>query len=176
MDPSRRAALTDSMRRLADGDRSVMPEIIRAVTPPVRALCERMLGSLASPTAEANDVVQEVVIDLFRRAPDFDRDGDALSWALTIAAWHCRTERRRRSRSRTSPMLDEPADAAIGAEEALDDRRLASALEEATLGLGDKDREVLAAILAGAPLDAALRKRKERMIVKLRRLLLGDAS
>jgi hypothetical protein len=35
---------------------------------------------------------------------------------------------------------------------------------------------VLAAILAGAPLDAALRKRKERMIVKLRRLLLGDAS
>ncbi len=73
-----------------------MPEIVRAVTPPVRALCERMLGTRASPTAEVSDVVQEVVIDLFRRAPDFDREGDALAWALAIAAWHRHTERRRR--------------------------------------------------------------------------------
>ena len=57
-----------------------------------------------------------------------------------------------------------------------DDQRLRLALEDACAGLGDKDREVLEAILSGAPLDAALRKRKERMIVKLRRLFLGGAT
>lgn len=153
-----------------------MPEIVRAVTPPVRALCERMLGTRASPTAEVSDVVQEVVIDLFRRAPDFDREGDALAWAMTIAAWHCRTERRRRSRARTSALEGEPAAPHVDVEDALDDRRIVEALEQACAGLSDKDREVLDAMLGGAPLDAALRKRKERMIVKLRRLLLGDAS
>lgn len=176
MEPARRAALTASMRRLADGDRTVVPELVRAVTPPVRALCLRMLGTGTSGTADASDVVQEVVIDLFRRASDFDREGDALAWALTIATWHCRTERRRRSRSRTGALDTDPIAEGLEAEDALDDRRLRVALEEACAGLGDKDREVLDAILSGAPLDAALRKRKERMIVKLRRLFLGDAT
>lgn len=175
MDPRARAALTAAMRRLADGDRSAMPEIVRAVTPPVRALCERMLGGTASGTADAGDVVQEVVIDLFRRASDFDRDGDALAWALTIAAWHCRTERRRRTRARTVAMDIEPAAHSVEAESALDDRRLLAALEQACVGLSSKDREVLDAIVAGLPLDAALRKRKERMVVRLRRLFLGEA-
>lgn len=164
------------MRRLADGDRTVVPELVHAVTPPVRALCERMLGTGSSGTADASDIVQEVVIDLFRRASDFDRDGDALAWALTIATWHCRTERRRRQRSRTSPLEVDPIAESIGADESLDDKRLRLALEEACAGLGDKDREVLDAILAGTPLDAALRKRKERMLVRLRRLFLGDAT
>lgn len=172
MDPGRRAALTEAMRRLADGDRSAGPEVARAVAPPVAALAQRMLGD----RADAEDVAQDVLVDLFRRAPDFDRDGDALAWAMTLAVWHCRTARRRRDRSKVVPIESAPEPPAIepSAEELLDDRRMRTHLEQAIGALGERDREALDEILAGGSLDAALRKRKERMIVKLRRLLFGE--
>ena len=149
-----------------------MPEVARAVAPPVSALARRMLDD----HAEAQDVAQEVLVDLFRRAPDFERDGDALAWAMTLAVWHCRTARRRRQRRAVVPLeaAPEPEASEPSAEDRVDARRTCALLEEAIGALGERDREALDAILAGASLDAALRKRKERMIVKLRRVLFGE--
>lgn len=149
-----------------------MVEVARSVAPPVSALARRILGD----DSEAQDVAQEVLVDLFRRAPDFDREGDALAWALTLAYWHARTAKRRRERRATVPLeaAHEPADDGSSIEQDVEERRMRAALEEALGGLDARDREVLDAIASGASLDAALRKRKERMIVKLRRLIFGD--
>lgn len=158
------------MRRLADGERAAMDEVYRGIAPRLRPLCVRMLGD----TAEVADVIQQVLIDLFERASEYDTERDALSWALTITVWHCRSERKRRTRRRSVSLAEgtlPPAD--DNPEEELLLRRDRDAFAEAAGALEERDREVLEAILAGAPLSAAFRKRKERMLVRLKRMLLG---
>jgi RNA polymerase sigma-70 factor (ECF subfamily) len=170
-----RIALTEALVRLGQGDRSAMTEVYRGLRPAVRALARRML---ASPD-DAADVAEEVLYEVFTRASDFDGEGDALAWALTITTWRCRTERKRRSRRRTVPLdgdvdrmpLDSP-----GPDAAAEERELRAALQQAALDLTDRDREALERVLAGEPLDAALRKRKERLLVRLRRALLGETT
>lgn len=152
-----------------------MTEVYRGLRPAVRALARRMLGS----PDDAADVAEEVLYEVFTRASDFDPEGDALAWALTITTWRCRTERKRRARRRTVPLdagVEQlPADA-LGPDAAAEERELRAALEQATLDLTERDREALERVLAGMPLDAALRKRKERLLVRLRRALLGEAT
>jgi RNA polymerase sigma-70 factor (ECF subfamily) len=175
VDRAERARVTEALRRLADGDRSAMADVYRGIAGPVRALAARMLGA----GADADDVAEETAVEVFSRASDFERDGDAIAWALTIAVWRCRTERKRRSRRRSEPLADceaelpspgpDPEELAIAAE-------ARASVEAALGGLDDRDREALDAVLAGAPLSAALRKRKERMLVRLRRMLLGGET
>lgn len=174
MERAARTALSASLARLGQGDRSAMTEVYRGLRPAVRALAQRMLGS----PDDAADVAEEVLYEVFTRASDFDASGDALSWALTITTWRCRTERKRRTRRRTVP-LDGAGDLALdapGPDEAAEERELRAALEQAALELTERDREALGMVLAGQPLDAALRKRKERLMVRLKRALLGDST
>ncbi len=174
MDRGARIALTAALVRLGQGDRSAMNEVYRGLRPAVRALAQRMLGS----PDDAADVAEEVLFEVFTRASDFDAEGDALSWALTITTWRCRTERKRRTRRRTVPIEGavELAEVGPGPDEAAEANELREALEQAALELTDRDREALGMVLAGLPLDAALRKRKERLMVRLKRALLGEPS
>ena len=95
---------------------------------------------------------------------------------MTIAVWRARTVRKRRQRCREGPLEAAGELAAPGAdpEELALGREVRSALEAAVGQLGDRDREALDAVLSGAPLSAALRKRKERLLVRLRRMLVGE--
>ena len=175
MDRVARIALTESLVRLGQGDRSAMTEVYRGLRPAVRALARRMLGN----PDDAADVAEEVLYEVFTRASNFDGDGDALAWALTITTWRCRTERKRRSRRRTVPLdasVEELAIDAPGPDAAAEARELRAALQQASLDFTERDREALEMVLAGSPLDAALRKRKERLLVRLRRALLGETT
>lgn len=152
-----------------------MAEVYRGVVPPVRSLAQRMLGS----GPDADDVAGEVVVEIFARAGELDAEGDALAWALTIAVWRCRTERKRRARRRTEPLgegADEPVAQGRDPEEVAIAREARAALEAAVGTLGVRDREALDAVLGGAPLSAALRKRKERLLLRLRRMLIGEEA
>lgn len=155
------------MVRLADGDRSALARVATGVDGPVRAFCAKLLG----PGADAEDAAQEALLELFARASDFERDGDVLAWVLTIAAWECRTVRRRRGRSRTSPLVAEPATEAPGPEATLEERRLREAFAAALDQLSAADQAVLADVLEGQGRGPTFRKRKERMVDRIRATL-----
>lgn len=175
MDARARSSLDDSMRRLADGDRDAFDEVFAALWPAVRAFCARMLGH----GADADDAAQQAIMKVFDRASSFDPDGDALTWAVAVAAWECRSIRKRRTRvknRREIPLeTSDASDVASHAptpEEATIARELEAAAVEALGVLSADDRETLRAAmnderdptLAGA----TFRKRKERALSRLR--------
>lgn len=129
--------------------------------------------------ADADDCAEDVLVEIFARASELHPEGDALAWALTIAVWRCRTERRRRTRRRSVPLGEGAAElpAPDDDPEALALAREAHHALEAAIGhLSERDREAVDAVLSGAPLSAALRKRKERLLVRLRRILVGEPT
>ncbi|WP_437758598.1 RNA polymerase sigma factor [Sorangium sp. So ce1389] len=159
------------MRRLADGDRAAFDPVYAALWPAISAFCRRMLGG----EADAEDAAQQALLKIFDRASTFDPEADALTWALAIAAWECRTARRRRARSREAPDelfpsiaadVPTPEDAAIA-------RDLDDAAREVLGTLAEADRETLRATVLEGDRDpsisgAAFRKRRERAFARLR--------
>jgi DNA-directed RNA polymerase specialized sigma24 family protein len=88
MDPGERARLSDLLARAADGDRAALDPLLVALWPRLRAFCAR----LVTP-ADADDATQEALVKLCARLATYDRSRDAVTWALTLAAWECRTVR-----------------------------------------------------------------------------------
>jgi len=155
------------MRRVAQGDRGAIADAFRGAWPPVHAFCARLLGD----GPDADDAAQQAMMKLFGQAVDFDPEGDALTWALALAVWECRTIRRRRQRSRVAPLAPDAHAPGVGAspEEELLARETEHALEESLGRLAPTDREVLLGIARGAqPAGAALRKRRQRALDRLR--------
>lgn len=171
MQPHARSLLNESMRRLADGDRAAFEPVYAALWPAIGAFCRRMLRD--GPDAE--DAAQQALLKVFDRASTFEPEADALTWALAIAAWECRTVRRRRSRSREAP--DEHATAVAADAPTPEDAVIARELEDAArevLGtLSETDRATLLSTVlerGGDPSvsGAAFRKRRERAWARLR--------
>src|SRR5262245_4702265 len=96
MEPETRSAVNRLLARLQDGDRSSGPELFHLLWPVLQTFCARLLSD--SPAAE--DAAQRAITRVFEQASRFDLERDGLAWALEIALWECRTERRRRFRSR----------------------------------------------------------------------------
>ena len=157
------------MCRLADGDRTAFEPVYAALWPVLCAFCSRLLGDL-----DAEDAAQLAILKLFDRAASFDPDRDALSWALAIAAWECRTARKRRGRRREAALddaftLEEPA----ASPEARNAQAQLEAAAQEVLGvLSEADRETLhMTMMDEAPAGVAaatFRKRRERALDRLR--------
>jgi RNA polymerase sigma-70 factor (ECF subfamily) len=168
MDLETRRQLNGMMIRLADGDRSAFDGAYALLWPSLLAFCKKALMS-----SDAEDAAQLALLKVFERASSFERDKDALTWALTIAAWEARTIRRRHLRSKSTsidadkrPSLDgDPESAAI-------EHELVEAAGEALGSLSESDRATLAATFAeDRPTDlsgAAFRKRRERAVARLK--------
>jgi RNA polymerase sigma factor (sigma-70 family) len=163
----RRDDVTAWLTRLADGERAAFDPLFDAVWPAVHQLCRRALPS----AADADDAAQEAMVRVFGRAAEFDRERDGLAWILGIAAWQCRTERRKRQRRREvdGASLPEPADDA-----AVVRRDLIAAATEVLGTLSDADVAVITAAIIDDPAaraglaPATFRKRLERALVRLR--------
>lgn len=68
--------------RVAQGDVTALRVLYDEQAPRALAVARRILRNLE----EAEDVVQETFLELWRRAPQFDgRKGGAVSWVITIA-------------------------------------------------------------------------------------------
>lgn len=84
------------LARVAAGDKSALSELFRAYARPVRNVACRILRN----EAEADEVVQEVFLAIFRKAALFDpAQGRASSWILHMA-YHKALDRRRHLVSR----------------------------------------------------------------------------
>ena len=160
------------MARLADGDRSAVGPAFDLLWPVLRRFCRRALAS----DADGEDAAQEAIVKLFARAGAFDPARDGLAWALSIAAWECRTVRRRAGRRREAA-LDQVAALADGrdTEAVVAARQLAAAAREALAELDPRDAATVVAALSEDPAarpdavaPATFRKRLERALVRLR--------
>ena len=164
-----RDPLTRDLVRLADGDRDAFESVYATAQPKVERLVRRLLNG--DPDAE--DVAQRALIRVFERASDFDPDrGAALPWILGIAAWECRSQRKKRSRSRELPVdAPELADSLCPERRVLDAELEAAVL--ATIGtLSPLDRDTLLAAMERAERPdvsgATFRKRLQRALNRLK--------
>jgi RNA polymerase sigma-70 factor (ECF subfamily) len=160
------------MARLADGDRSVFAQVFALLWPPTERLCR----SLLQDPADAADAAQEAMQKILERAPiDYDPERPARPWALALAAWECRTLRRKRQRRREAPEAASPEPRTEHPEQQFVQRDLSRAALEALGELSDSDRDTLletfwerAAEHAPSELPATVRKRRQRALGRLR--------
>lgn len=171
MDRLARLALQRRLTRLADGDRSVFPEVFSALWPLLRGFAGRVLRD----AADAEDAAQSALLKIFAHASRFDGRGDALSWVLAIAANECRALRRGRRSGGREPesVLRGMAGACPDPEEQALAQSMEAELRQALSELRPEDRETLEAVLDGrrprAAIDpATFRKRVQRAILRLR--------
>jgi RNA polymerase sigma-70 factor (ECF subfamily) len=127
----------------AGGDPAAARALTDRLTPRLLAYAARML---AGDRAEAEDVVQETFLRLWRIAPDW-RPGETqvATWAYRVATNLCIDRQRRRRRHAQDP-LDEasaPPDPTPGAEARLQDHRRLAALEAALASLPDRQRQAV---------------------------------
>lgn len=165
-----RAQLDRWMAAAADGDRTVIDPLFHALWPIVVSYATRFLGDAVL----AEDCAQEALMKLFAQIERYERDRDALTWALTHAMWQCRTARKKIVRRGEVAVGDEVHGRMVdGSAQAIDRELVRSAV--ATLAtLGPRDVEVLVASLTDddhvrstlAP--ATFRKRLERAMTRLR--------
>ncbi len=172
MNSTARAQLNEHMRRLADGDRSAFEPVYASLWAPVRAFCSRALTGL-----DGEDAAQQALLKMFSRASSFDPSGDALTWALSFAAWECRTVRRRRVRARIGDVdangaVDARVDGNPTPEAAVIEAELEAAALEVLGALSEADRATLMTTMCDeVPSDvgaATFRKRRERAMTRLR--------
>ncbi|HEX5759929.1 MAG TPA: sigma factor [Thermoanaerobaculia bacterium] len=165
LEPAERRRLQEWLVRLADGDRTAFEPLFAALWP----LLSRFTARLLPSPADAEDAAQQALLKLFARASAFDRERDALAWAMGIAAWECRTARQRAARRREEPLGAAAAAAGPSAEEAVVERDLLDAVRELLGTLRPEESEaILAAAQGRRPPGAAFRKRLERARRRLR--------
>ena len=161
--------LDDLMARLSEGDRSAFPGVFRELWPKVRALSLSLLRN----ADDAEDAAQQAMEKILTRAADYDPSRPAISWALAVAAWECRTLGRRRQRRREvgeEEVVDLPGANDDSAENEFIQGELHRAAREALGQLSEADRAALVAAYwdearSGA---ATARKRRQRAIERLR--------
>ena len=139
---SRRTALSDALKRAAQGEKAALETIYGATSAKLFGICLRILND----RQEAEDVLQEVYLSVWRKAGGFDpARASPITWLATLA--RNRSIDRLRALRRTTGT--EPVDAALdiadpapGAFAALESRedaaRLADCmgeLEERTAGV-----------------------------------------
>ena len=172
MDRRQREQLHERMVSLADGDRGAFRAVYETIRPILCRFAERLLGN----AADAEDVAQEALLKVFVRASEFDRSREALPWALGIAAYECRTFRRKASRRRedhgTAAELGEFKHAGRTPEADVIERDLHAAAREVLGTLRAQDVETILAAMGEthrpAVAGSAFRKRLERGVGRLR--------
>jgi len=126
----------------ANGDADAARLLMRRLLPRVLGYAARLL----SDRAEAEDVAQEVMLRMWRVAPDW-RSGEAQvsTWVYRVTTNLCTDRLRGRTRRRAMPLDDAPdvADGAIGAEAGLIETDRMTALQRALDQLPDRQRQAV---------------------------------
>ena len=155
------------MTAAADGDRAAVDPLFHALWPITVGYATRFLGN----PSLAEDCAQESLVKLFGQLERFDRERDALTWALTHATWQCRTERRKHARRGET---NESIEVAVDDRHRHEERELVHAALDTLASLPARDRDVIAAVLTDddelrrALAPATFRKRLERALGRLR--------
>ena len=151
--------------------------VYRALWPIVVRYCAAFIGD----KAEAEDLAQHSLLKLFEQAPLYDSDRSAETWALTIAAWECRTFRRKRSRHKENVDKMTRTDAQAASPDVEEEawlRQALAALDELMDEIPEADRQALVDSFVKELSEPIHRKRKQRVLARLRRRwreIYGDA-
>jgi RNA polymerase sigma factor (sigma-70 family) len=156
------------MTAAADGERAAIDPLFAALWPIAVRFATRFVGDAAL----AEDCAQEALVRLFGQLSSYDRERDALTWALTHVVWQARTARRKRERRhevREAATYD-----VIDGVSLVEDRELVRAALATLESLPAHDIEVITAALTDddelrrsiAP--TTFRKRLERAFGRLR--------
>jgi RNA polymerase sigma-70 factor (ECF subfamily) len=157
------------MAAAADGDRGALAPLFQSLWPTLVGYATRFVGNRAL----AEDCAQDALIQLFGQLDRYDRERDALTWALTLTTWQCRTVRRRQARRSDGPPLGGVDGPSLDGCALVEHRDLVRAALATLDDLSARDVETLAIAVTDADRTAALapatyRKRLERALSRLR--------
>lgn len=140
------------MLRVRDGDETAFPELFRRLAPRVYHYVRRLLGH----DARAEEVTQDVFVQVYRFRDRWRPDGRLATWVFTIATNLCLNELRRPERQLRVDLGEQrgPRDSAAdeselpdagapGPEEQAAGRQLLRALDAAVAALPAKQRAAL---------------------------------
>jgi RNA polymerase sigma factor (sigma-70 family) len=121
MDPdANRRLITAALARIPSGDRAALQTVYRLTCAKLFGVCLRIL----SERSEAEDVLQEVYMTVWRRAADFDpAQASPMTWLIAIARNRAIDRLRATRTSRRMEPIDaaaEVADGGPGADSALE--------------------------------------------------------
>lgn len=160
------SAFEQAFARLADGDRSAADLVFADLWPRLLRFCRRAVAE-----TDAEDCAQRAMMTLFEQVSDFDPERSPLAWAYTLAAWECRTVRRKHSRNREHAAGDQLPEVAAGddVELTVTENDLVQRALAVAAGLSEVDRETLYVdVLGQGDGSAGHRQRRHRMIGRLR--------
>lgn len=126
----------------ANGDSEAGSTLVHRLAPRVLAHARRVLGN----SADAEDVVQDAMIRLWKIAPNW-RQGEAKvsTWLYKVVVNLC-TDRLRSQKTRAHLNIDltpEPAEPGLTAVERMTDRERVNALDAALARLPDRQRQAV---------------------------------
>jgi len=127
------------LARYANGDEAAARLLSARLSPRAYAHAARVLGD----TAEAEDVTQEAMLRLWKKAPEWDAGrAQASTWLYRVVANLC-TDRLRMRQVDTLDEMNEPADTALSAEGRLQADARQDALQSALMRLPDRQRQAV---------------------------------
>jgi RNA polymerase sigma-70 factor, ECF subfamily len=140
---SNRSLIVAALTRIPAGDRAALQTVYRLTSAKLFGVCLRILGE----RAEAEDVLQEVYVTVWRKAADFDASrASPMTWLIAIARNRSIDRLRASRHSRNMDPIDvaaEIADAAPGADSALEASQDYSRLHACLDSLAPRERTAL---------------------------------
>jgi RNA polymerase sigma-70 factor (ECF subfamily) len=121
----------------------VYEDFVRLLSRHQKQVYSYLLTLLTNP-ADAEEVLQETSITLWRKFGDFDPQSDFRAWALSVAYWEVQAFRKKRSRDRlvfSDQLLEHLSRDVDKFSKSLDLRR--QALADCILNLSARDRSLL---------------------------------
>jgi RNA polymerase sigma factor (sigma-70 family) len=138
-----RSLIAAALARIPGGDRAALQTVYRLTSAKLFGVALRILGS----QAEAEDVLQEVYVTVWRKAADFDAGrASPMTWLIAIARNRAIDRLRASRQSRRMVPIDvaaEVADSAAGADAALESAQDHAKLHGCLGQLADRERAAL---------------------------------
>lgn len=174
MQDPKETRLDANMARLATGDRAAFQPVFSELWPVVYRFCQKMLVN----SGDAEDATQITLEKVFSQVSDYDSRRSAVAWVLSIAAWECRTFRRRTQRAREDQLEEAlmPSSESSSPESLAIKRQLEQAVQSIAEQLSHSDQDTIRRAFTEGPgatgsvSGATFRKRKERALMRFRDL------